>query len=166
MDEKQKTITTTGLIEFCKIKYARLDVWMKRNILMFDNPLPGAGHTRQFGFDDVVVAKVVTDLMRMTGNFEIARKAVELLREQPRYGEAFDIIVSSKTTIEDGEIKHEYNIGWGSFPRTEEKGTDIFFYGIGQEELDRAIIFVPISEIMKEVEKFFAGLETKEKQAV
>ena len=93
MDEEKKTITTTKLTEFLGIKYTRLHVWMEENILILDNPLPGAGHTGRFGFDDVVVAKVVTDLMRMTGNFKIAKEATMVsgiyMKTNHLYGRTF-----------------------------------------------------------------------------
>lgn len=165
MDKKEKTITTTKLVEFLGIKYDRLAVWMKKNIFMFDDKLPGAGYPRQFSFDDVVIAKVVTDLMRMKGDFKIASEAVALLRKKPRYRDGFYIMVSFITTFyeDSGSFSEKYDVRWGSFGKNEGKETDILYLDIDEEKVRRSLIFVPVPRIMEEVKEFFEELEsTKE----
>jgi hypothetical protein len=165
MNEKEITISTTKLARFLNFEYSRLDVWLKKNIFHLDNPLPGRGYTRQFNFDDVVVAKVVTDLMRMTGDFGIAKEAVALLHKKPRYWNIYSIVVSFETTLEDnGKFSEKYKVGWGSFAYSKEQKTDYLILDLEEEKTRRSMVLVPVPQIMKSVEEFFNKLKTEVKK--
>jgi len=154
MDEKEITITTTQLAKFLNIEYSRLDVWLKKNIFLLDNPLPGKGYTRQFDFNDVIAAGVASEVMKWTRGFDIARNTVELFRNDPNKKRWFSIVIS--------HIEDKYKISWGGFGKRELKESDIIF--IDEENLTRSLIIIPVPEITKKVEKLFNKLKTEVKK--
>lgn len=149
MNKEKQTITTPRLIEFLGVKYSRFDVWMKENILIFNNPQPGPGNPRQFDFTDVCTAKIATGVMDTTCNFNIAHDVVQMFRRDERQ-RIWNIMI---TIIG----KKHYSM-WVN--------PNIEFFIPRDNKTDHAVVIIPVPQIMKSVQAFFNGLKLEDEKAI
>ncbi len=166
MNFEGKTITSTGILELCQIKYERLAKWLKEDLFQMNELPPGAGYARQFSFDDTVIAMTVVEIMRMMENLKIARQAVTLLRKDPIRGRVSTLLIEGLGQIDDnGGFVTTHRLCWGSVTFSQINVTDIVFIDSDSEKERKSLVIIPVPSLMNKAKTYFENLPEKKQVA-
>ena len=147
-----KKISATQLIEFLGgMPYSTFQSWIHGEIFGVKYISPGRGKHREFGFEDVMAAKIVQGILKHGNSLSRAKSLCDAFRKNIKRGK---------------KIVNDDDQGLCLILKANDRSSFMYPQSIKEliDNMGSHGTVIPIYKIYEEVEQFFEGLQEAEKE--